>query len=455
MSLAPNQAAIETFRNQYYPEISLSPAELETLSWCMGNPITTPSGEPSVDVHFEVKRALNRLSNMQILREGDYERFVQAQVEPKMTTAQFDFFAKKIQAMSEAEYLALRAITLIGSISLSPTAKAAATAKLGTHPTDSIEFLDVTVSKCPEIYPVYADLDPSVQFLIRDSFAFGHLRHMLYIEGNQGMFKAAEEACARITEPDARQKTFEFWYLQWLINITGFKVTVAPDADPHGSMYLHEGNAAALLQLHALIKRGTHEPDEFIPQILSHYLAYRASSLGLEGEEGTRYLITQIAAWSRIYAPSAILKEMNMALSTVPPDILVRPDALKTRAPTYVPALFDNALALLPGEPQLALHLALSIYLTACREYLERSAGADSFAGPPLNLRLAADKAKLTEVITDLRRFPERQAEIPCCTITLNDRFEVLIEPKPAPSPQTFATMGSGQTEPTSHDATL
>ncbi len=454
MSFTANQAAIETFRSKYYPEIVLSPAELETLSWCMGNPITTPSGEPSFDVHFEVKRALNRLSNMQLLRDNEYERFVQAQVEPKMTAEQFATFAKKIQAMSEAEYLALRAITLIGSISLSPTARAAATEKLGGHPADSIEFLDVTVSKCPEMYPVYADLDPAVQFLIRDAFAFGHLRHMLYIEGNQGMFKAAEEACARITEPETRQKTFEFWYLQWFINITGFKVTVAPDADPHGSMYLHEGNTAALLQLHTLLERGTHEPD-FIPQILSHYLSFRAASLGLEGEEGVRYLTTQIAAWSRIYAPSAILSEISAALAAVPQDILVRPDALKTRAPTYVPALFDNSLALLPGEPQFALHIALSIYLTACREYLARSVSTDSFVQPPLNLRLAADKAKLTEIIADLRRFPERQAEIPCCTVTLNDRLEVQIEPKPAPSPQTFATMGGGETASATHDATL
>jgi hypothetical protein len=454
MSLASNQAAIETFRGKYYPEIMLSPAELETLSWCMDNPITTPSGELGFDFHFEVKRALNRLSNMQLLREGDYARFVQAQVEPKMTAEQFATFAKKIQIMSQAEYLALRAITLIGSISLSPTAKTAATEKLGTHPADSIEFLDVTVSKCPEMYPAYADLDRSVQFLIRNAFAFGHLRHMLYIEGNQGMFKAAKEACTRITELDARQKTFEFWYLQWFINITGFKVNVAPDVDPHGSMYLHEGNTAALLQLYTLIEHGIHEPD-FIPQILSHYLAYRASNLGLGGEEGTRYLITQIAAWSRIYVPNAILKHMSAALSTIPPDILARPDVMIRRAPTYVPALFDNALSLLPGEPELALHLALSIYLTACREYLERSAETDSFTQPPLNLRLAADKLKLTEVINDLRHFPQKKTEIPCCTVTLNDQFEVLIKPKPALSPQTFATLGSELTEPATHDATL
>ncbi len=436
---AANQIAVEIFRKTFYPELILSPAEMETLSWCMTSPVTTPSGEVGVDVHFEVKRALNRLSNMEFLRTGDYAAFVRTQDEPKMRPDQFEFFSAKIQALNEAEYAALRAVTIIGSLPFAPKAKELAGKILGTLPVDSVEFLDLTLSRCPEIYPAFNALAPEVQSLLRESFAFGHLRHMLYIEGNQGMYKALQDACERITDSEARKKYFDFWYLQWFVNITGFKVTLG--GDPHGSKYLNQGNAEALMHLNVLIERGITDPST-IPQILPDYLAFRSAKLGLEAEEGQRNLMMQIAAFSRIYSPSATVTELAAALSSVPPEMLARPDTLKTRTPTYVPALFDNTLALLPGEPQLALRIALSIYLTAFREYSGRIADGDSFTMPPLSLRLAADKTGLQAIIDDLHRFPERQSEMPCCTLTLNERFEVIVQPRPAPSPRTFAEMG-------------
>ncbi len=441
MAYATNQSAIDAFRSEYYPEVVLAPTEIETLSWCMNNPITTPSGEPSVDVHFEVKRALNRLSNMEMLRVGNYDAFIANQAEPKMSRGQFNFFAEKIQELTKDEFIALRAMTIIGSVSLSPEARTRATAHLGKHPADSIEFLDVTLQKCPEMYPVYAALAPSTQPLLQESFAFGHLRHMLYIEGNQGMFKAVEDACARITESETRQKYFDFWYLQWFINITGFKVLTDPAQDPHGSSYLHYGNAEALSELHRLLDSAVKDPSQ-ASAMLPTYLAFRAERLALEGEEGSRSLITQIVAWSRIYGSDAKVTILQAAVAALPGDALIRPDAIRTRTPTYVPAVFDNILSLVPAEPQLAFYIALSIYLSASKTYLKATCDKDSFSLPPLNFRLAADKTGLQAIIADVRRFPARQAELPCCEVALNDRYEVTASPKPAPSLRTFEEMG-------------
>lgn len=433
-------AAIETFRSKSYPELALSREELATLSWCMENPVTTPSGEPSTDVHFEVKRTLNRLSNMELLRSGNYERFTSIQSEPKMTKEQFDFFAAKIQALSPSQYQALRAVTIISAIPFAPEAKRRAQEHLRPLPADSVEFLDITLARCPDIYPAISILDEAGKLLARESFAFGHLRHMLYIEGNQGMYKALEDSSARMADPRARAEAFNFCYMQWLINITGFKVITEPGKDPHGSMYLHQGNASALIKLHELTEHGMREP-AFIPNILPAYLAFRAEGLDLSSEEeNLRYLATQIAAWSRLYTKTAalplIIESLREALSKMPGTVVLpQPDKLCTRTPTFAPAVFDNTSALLPSEPKLALQIALSIYIAAYKEYSERIAGKDSFTCPPLSLRLAADKKAIQAIISDLKAHPEKQGEFPCCSVSLNEAFEVIIAPAPGTMP--------------------
>jgi len=54
--------AVSSFQKKFYPELDLSLAEMETLLWCMVNPIVTPSApEKEAEVHFEVKRTFNRI----------------------------------------------------------------------------------------------------------------------------------------------------------------------------------------------------------------------------------------------------------------------------------------------------------------------------------------------------------------------------------------------------------
>lgn len=92
------------------------------------------------------------------------------------------------------------------------------------------------------------------------------------------------------------------------------------------------------------------------------------------------------------------------------------------------------------------------LYLNASAEYLKRTAKGNSFDLPPLSLRLAADttslKPILKPIIDDLRKFPERQTDMPCFQLTLNDKFEVLIEPKPALSLYPFANAATGTGKP-------
>lgn len=434
---------IQNFKTAFYPELTLSPIECENLSWCMSNPVVTPSGEPSTDVHFEVKRTLNRLSNMDFLRNANYEGFTRTQAEPKMTREQFAFFSNMMRDLTESEYQALRAVTIITAIPFAPKAKEEAKKYIDPLPADSVEFLASTLRHCPEIYPVYHTLDEAGKRLAREAFAFGHLRHMLYVEGNQGMFADMHASCARIADMAERTKAHQFWYLQWFVNVTGFKVETHPSKDAHGSLYLFEGNAEALIQLYLLTKNGIEAP-ESIPSILADYLSFRFSRLGLSREIDPSLLLTQIAAWSRMYSPSAavpVLGEVLERYLTASAGVLAGPTSLNTRTPTFAPAIFDNAASLLPENRKLAVHIGLSIYLNAYQEYLSRTAGAasDTFSLPPLSFRLAADKKALQAIVDDLQRFPERQNQIPCCKITLNERFEVGVEPLPAPSLQTFA----------------
>ncbi len=428
-ALAARRSAQDLWKERVYPELPLSSEAQEVLSWRESTASVTPSGESATeDVHYEILRAVNRLSNLGLLLDGDdtaYGKFTRTQKNP-ITRAQFDFFVKQMRKLDPSARKALEALTVTSAVPFAPDVIARAdAANCGALPFDSVAFLEKTLSDCPEIYPVYSALDTKAKALAQKAFLFGHVRHMLYAEGREEMFVKFLAACEQIPDPKERIELFDLWWAQWFINISGFKVETDVTKDPHGSLYLHRGNAESLIQLYQRLQAAVIDPSRIL-EILPGYLDFRATELGMVGEG--RAFKTQIAAWLRIYSKDHPLLPVLDEVVEGMPDLrdLKMPMA---KTPTYGPALFENAISLRSDDPRLALTRALSIYTQAYSEYQKRVALNHSADIQPLSFRIVADKKNLEKVM-----------EYPSFRIELDSENNVLVcSDTPQPSPRTFA----------------
>jgi len=385
-------AVITTYRDRFYPGLLVSELELENLSWCVNNPIQTPSAGPATELHIEVRRTCSRFYLLNCLRAGgadSYTLFSRLNTKDPISFEQFTRLSDQIKSLSEDQFLALRAVVIALSVTLSPEAKKRATTALGTHSLDSVDFLIETMLRCPEIYPAYQALSPEGQAFFRHSLEIGNFRHLIYVEGDQGMLKKFEIFCS-LYEPADRKKFLEFSLLAWTMQIAGFSVKT-DDSDPRGSLYLNTRNMDAIFKWHELLLSGAETP-EIIPSLLSQYLNYRREKLGRDFTNAQ----LKILALSRVYVCEDDLTLCD-AVRSIDGE---SPASTCSTTPTYLPAVFASGLKLMSEDKPRAMAICYAIYQRYFSEYL----ASPTRDLAPLSFRDLATEASIQRLFSYLSR---------------------------------------------------
>lgn len=413
----------DLWKNDFYPGLELSTKTLETLNFLELSAPVTPSGESQVDVHFEVKRLTNRRHNYELLLKGDqstYRAFTRQQEIP-MTWVQFKFLSDVVQSLDPIAQEVVLAVTAVRAVPLTSEVVARATAlDCGPLPKDSVSFMAQTMADCPEIYPVYEELDEAGRPLFRRTMG-AHGRHIAFGEGDLGMFEPFEELLA-IEDVAERLREFKTWFTHWLIvDISGFSIETDPRKDPRGSLYLNQHNTESIIKLYQLLEAATITPS-LLPGVYGEYLDFRADQIGFTDKH--RLKRAQIAAWLEVYTSGSPFTKTLVDLDLADfPD----PTTTSSKTPTYGPALFKNALSLNAH----AFPFALKIYTQAMTQYHQRiSLHPAAASGPPLSFRLTAAKESLREVM-----------KADAHAVTLDNDNNVIIRPMPKAqaSPLVFA----------------
>lgn len=274
-------------------------------------------------VHIELQRAITRLYCLQLLRSGTqqaYQQFIQAQLQAKVANplsfATFNKLAKHLQRLNTHQYALLH--------------------------------------------------DASAEKL-------AHFRHMLYTEGGVGMFKQLRNM---ILHGYINAAEIDLWYAGWIINISGFRGHV----DPRGSLYLTESVAQDMQKLQDLLYQMLDAPnyDPLIP-----YLEYRAQSLGLQNlAVADRLFIAHLGGILRLYTAADGQRLYTSVMQLPIADRAAAQQYFLTglqdpmqQGPTYVPALFGNALAVSDGNIELVIKKILPIYNQILQEYNSKHSG--------------------------------------------------------------------------------
>ena len=410
----------------------------QTLTWAQENIITTPSswkfkGEHA-EVHFEVARFATRIHLLRFLLDGNYAAFIKGSPEPIISKTNFARLSAIIQAV-EGREAAMIAAQAIAAVPLSPQAKREADARDVTYPYDSVQFSATTVKGCPDIYPAYGELDDSDKTIIHAAFPLNtHFRHMLFVEGNAGMFTELQKG---ISDGSVTQEHFDFWAAYWLVNLVGFSVT--KDASLAGTAYCNDHLAEAALTLIDCLQTLFTDPSA---DTLAAYLGYRASLVGFDPASPEGRLKAQYACMLDIFTEdektAAISAAVDTYLASLDDDTRARvlgqfEADQATSTPTYKPALLKNIFAI-TGDIGLAVTLTLQIAQQAELE-------AHREARLIVSYRIIAGKDK---AIPELLRQYEESGRV---TITVNELGEI---PPPARSatPLADASASAGTAKP-------
>ncbi|MBB72693.1 MAG: hypothetical protein CMF50_09880 [Legionellales bacterium] len=167
----------------------------------------------------EVRRGLHRLHCLLQLWEGSL-------TDPKLSL---------LANISDAQKQALVALVLIDSCKGSKESSAAFTARDHEPAKDSVLFLFDTLSKAPDIYPIFAAISSEAQRYISDNIMYMHQRHLLF--GEVPLTSLQTWTAKLAQEAQSLKKPFELQRLFWMANLLGFEpivTTVGQTAEMHG-----------------------------------------------------------------------------------------------------------------------------------------------------------------------------------------------------------------------------
>ncbi|MRI32273.1 hypothetical protein EOPP23_04600 [Endozoicomonas sp. OPT23] len=360
----------------YGDSLPLSSIEIDQLSWVMDNPHSTPeqtATATSSDIHRDIPRALARIYNLKLLQKGNdeaYRLFIAPQnsldCQP-LSRAAFQNLSRLFQALSLSEIEVLRAAAIISAVPLSPKAKEKASETFSQPlPQDSTQFLSLTATRAASVYPLAKHIiekHPSAARLFTIVFfPDSHLRHMMYNEGSLNMYQPLRQALA---EKKLNQDDLKLWYAYWVDNIAGFRGHISPV----GSVYLSENTYRAMDAVWQQLMKMADQP-KFNPMV--GYLKIRSQWLGLDRmigvSSGEKLALAALAATLRLFTP-AEGQELVTAFRSLHPKQQSAWEHYQWRqrqltgtpSPTYVPALFGNALSL--TDLQTTIRKLLPFYL--------------------------------------------------------------------------------------------
>lgn len=416
---------LQNYIDQHFgTALDLSPHELNQILWLARAGSQPPGGVHSLNYYpleREIMRLLNRLYNLALLRKGDetsYLYFTQPQREenydkPVLSQQTFDRLSRWFnnpETLSEDGYVALRAATIISAVAHTRLARDKAqqiwdNEGAGPVPQDGMEFLWATVNHDTAVYPLLDALSTEQRSLLLAAFLpDSHLRHMLYAEGSSAMFYRLIDSFQRQqTETALSRDAFNFWFMTWLVDISGFWVNPAM---PDGSYYLNEAEAQDILKqwrllTDALFNQSRRQPRDVIAQkLLKDYLVYRANALRLPSiPVGDLAVYGGLASLLRIHTHEQAnqLHEAHKRLSTSQRKALraIYADKLAAcplKTPTYLPAVFVNLLDA-GANFQHSFELFIDIYIQSMNLMKARYQSGELQSDKPVSFKALANVA--------------------------------------------------------------
>ncbi len=409
--------------------LELSSQEFSQILWLEKTENRSPDHVPGVDsypLEQEVIRLLNRLHNLALLRDGSeasYQRFTKPQrnthySSPVLGRQEFNVLARWFshRALTEERYLALRTAIIVSAVARTTFARERAqqvwnSEGRGKLPQDGMEFLWATATYKPSIYPLLETVSSGQEAFLRAAFLpDSHFRHMLYAEGSRTMYYRLINAIDSPPTQAWSRDTFNFWFMTWLIDMSGFWVN---PAIPEGSYYLNQSEAQfAIMQWHLLTKT-LFNPSKWqtrattAKELLRNYLSYRAKILALDDIPRDDILVYGgLAALMRIQTPkeasdlhqaySRLSMEKKQALRQIYTDKLV---GYPTKTPTYLPAVFNN-LYDAGGSFQHSFEMFIDIYIQSMKLIKEKYKTGELMSDKPVSFKSLANMA---ETIAEMR----------------------------------------------------
>lgn len=404
-------------RKTFSDRLVLTPEQVEQLSWVLDNPLSTPelsSQFPVTAIHPEVSRALSRLYCLQLLRNGSheaYEEFVAPQAnpeQPRLTEPSFRQLSREIIRLDAVSYEVLQTAAVLDGVTLSPQARKRASKVLGESiPEDAVDFLSVTAPYSDKIYPLahsVIEKYPSAAHLLEIVYLpHSHLRHMMYNEGSLSMYTALKTG---ILDKSISRNDLNLWYDHWVVNIAGFR----GHSEPLGSVYLTQNTWRAMNQLKLLLDRLFREPKTDPMQV---YLQRRGQWLHLNTltRNPNEFLaLASLGAAARLFTPAEgrILYSSFKSLSDSEQKQWIQYSkkqltTLDTPSPTYGPAVYANAIAVV-GLSE-AIRKVLPVMLRVYEEADKMRGEGKLPESIPLSFRELAQELALSNMMNNYKPF--------------------------------------------------
>ena len=362
--------AVQKFLKKEYPDLQLSDAEIEQLTWRMDGHTEYNTPEQAMiddtDPNYQqIKRIGGRLNCLKLVTDNDYAGFVKAQeahlgaYNQVLSPAEFATMRERFLNKDKVFTDTLEVCTIVGGINLTEQVRQNAKALGVDFTNDSVQgmadlFDDIENAK--KIFPLVKALydkhevkeHARITQHLQAAFSHNtHLRHMMYTECNHNGFRNILE---RMQQRKLSQESLDFTINYWLTDIFGFRSNVSPE----GSIYYTHNTHIAFEALCEQLKRGLNDQEEVTAEdLFKGYLLKRAEWLGLNQEAGLtpedQMLLAHLGSMMRLFstdhgkllaAGMKLIPEELRELATV---YFVGADPDEP-TPTYVPALFANAI---------------------------------------------------------------------------------------------------------------
>jgi hypothetical protein len=278
-----------------------------------------------------------------VLKGGDdaFQQFIASQPpEEALTRENFDLFhayARKVAGNDQNNLKTIEADLLLGDMGKTPTARRLAK----EHSIDERDhdiFLGQCLEKCPQIFPTFLTLSPTIQKELKESAGLIHFGHVAHLEGGPEILKKLKESNLLARNP----KAFDLAMLTYMLDVSGAR---AHETNRGAKSFTNKTFLGINGMKDALYKLSEGSEEEAI----SAYVAYRASLLGLDPENKEDAVLTRLGAMMRLFTleEGSALKEAyqnlkdndqkNAITQTFAP-LTIREE----RTPTYIPAVFVN-----------------------------------------------------------------------------------------------------------------
>lgn len=290
----------------------------------------------------ELDRTLHTLKCLALFLKGDedsYKELIKAQpVNEQLTFESFKVAGAAARALiqenTELEE-AMKMALIFGDMGKTDTAWQLAK-QHGITEADHDHFLHQVLEKCPEIFPSYEKLSPTIQQWLKKELPV-HLGHLTHLEGGPEILTPLKRSQIAHDDP----KAIDFFLFVHVCDVAGALAHV----NNQGSLTYTE-NIHQTMELIRETLKVLATKDELTA--LRYYIKKRAEWLGLNTELKQDRILTRLGTMVRFYTPqegqvlkSTLAKIDNKDTLT----LLNRFDPLKShlgRTPTYVPAVLLN-----------------------------------------------------------------------------------------------------------------